>query len=96
MIPQTRHYVNRAVLYAHFEVHFENKKQFQKATSRKEWGLIGVPTEPYRNIIWVSGASHSVSPYAMKEVSGLGSFLLHKDRIKATRATVLYHRCKDE
>lgn len=66
------------------------------ATPPNTWKKNGVPTDFYRNTVWVPGERHSDCPYTMKEVSGFGTFILHKSRINATRSAVLYHQCNDE
>ena len=89
MIPQTRHYVDREVIFNAFSEYFVNVKAFKATFTSTMWKLHGA--EVFRQITWVAGANHSASPYAMKEVAALCSFLLHKRNILATRAAVLYH-----
>ena len=89
MIPQTRHYVDREVIFNAFSESFVNYKAFMVTFPSRMWKDRGA--EVFRQITWVAGANHSTSPYAMKEVAALCSFLLHKRNILATRATVLYH-----
>ena len=89
MIPQTRHYVDREVIFNAFLEGFVNYKAFKATFPSRMWEDRGA--EVFRNHKWVAGANHSASPYAMKEAAALCSFLLHKRNILATRATVLYH-----
>ena len=89
MIPQTRHYVDREVIFNAFLEGSVNNKAFMATFTSTMWEVHGA--EFYRNTTWVAGANHSTSPYAMKEAAALCSFLLHKRNISATHAAVLYH-----
>ena len=55
MIPQTRHYVDRAVIYDHFEEHFQDKADFMKSVTSTMWNAHG--SEYFSNITWVAGSS---------------------------------------
>ena len=89
MIPQTRHYVDREVIFNAFSESFVNYKAFMATFPSTMWKDRGA--EVFRQITWVAGANHSTSPYAVKEAAALISFVLNPRRILATRAAVLYH-----
>jgi len=55
MIPQTRHYVDRAVIYDHFKEHFQDKADFMKSVTSTMWNAHG--SEYFSNITWVAGSS---------------------------------------
>ena len=95
MIPQTRHYVDRAVIYDHFKEHFQDKADFMKSITSTMWNAHG--SEIFSNITWVAGSSHYASPYAMKDAVALCNFLfLDRMRALATRSVILYHMCHSE
>ena len=95
MIPQTRHYVDRAVIYDHFKEHFQDKADFMKSITSTMWNAHG--SEVFRRITWVAGSSHYASPYAMKDAVALCNFLfLDRTRALATRSVILYHMCHSE
>ena len=89
MIPQTRHYVDREVIFNAFSEYFVNVKAFKATFTSRMWEVHGA--EFFRDRTWVAGANHSASPYAMKEAAALISYVLNPRRILATRAAVLYH-----
>ena len=89
MIPQTRHYVDREVIFNSFSECFVNYKAFMATFTTTMWEVNGA--EFFRNHTWAAGANHPTSPYAMKEVAALCSLLLHKRDILATHAVLLYH-----
>ena len=94
MIPQTRHYVNRAVIFEHFGQYFSSWKNFLSFAPSSTWERYGAET--FRNIVWVAGATHASSPYPMREAVGLCNFVLGKTRLQATSSAVLYHECHKE
>ena len=94
MIPQTRHYVNRAVIFEHFGQYFPSWKNFLTFAPSSTRELYGA--ENFRSIVMVAGATHASSPYSMREAVGLCNFVLGRTRIHSTSSAVLYHECHKE
>ena len=108
MIPQTRHYVDRAVIYDHFKEHFQDKADFMKSVTSTMWNAHG--SEIFSNITWVAGSSFGslgrasgrwVEPLRLtlrdEDAVALCNFLFPgRIRALATRSVILYHMCHSE
>jgi len=94
MIPQTRYYVSRRVIFDRFSEKKLSWEVFLRSIPFSTWKRHGA--DFFRNEVWVAGSTHGESGYPMKEVAALCSYLLSSDRIEATRSAFLCHVCHEE
>ena len=89
MMPQTRHYVDRRLIFDKFEDMFEDYDDFTKTFDVNGWKSIGA--ELFSRKWFVPGALFSAHRYQLKDAMSLLGFLLSSSNSLATRSAILYH-----
>ena len=89
MMPQTRHYVDRRLIFDNFEDMFEDYDDFTKIYDVNCWKSIGA--EFFSKKWFVPGALFSAHPYQLKDAVALFVFVLNGSNSLATRSTILFH-----
>ena len=89
MIPQTRHYVDRRLIFDKVEVIIEDYDAFTRIYDINCWKSIGA--ELFSRKWFVPGALFSAHPYQLKDAISLLGFALSNSNSLATRSAILYH-----
>ena len=89
MMPQTRHYVDRRLIFNKFVDIFEDYDDFTKTCDVNCWKSIGA--EVFSRKWFVPGAFFSTHPYQLKDAMSLLGFALSSSNLLATRSAILYH-----
>jgi hypothetical protein len=89
MIPQTRNYVDRRLIFEKFEDMFEDYDDFTRIYDVNCWKSIGA--EFFSKKWFVPGAFFSTHRYQLKDAMSLLGFALSDSNSLATRSAILYH-----
>jgi hypothetical protein len=89
MIPQTRHYVDRLLIFNIFEDMFKDYDDFTRICDVNCWKSI--EAEFFSKKWFVPGALNSAYPYQLKDAVSSFMFILNINNLLATRAAILYH-----
>ena len=89
MTPQSRHYVERSLIFDHFKVHFNNLGEFTKLNGLHCCESLGA--ELFSKKWFVPDAFFPANPYQLKDAVSLSGLLLTVFNLLATRSAVLYH-----
>ena len=89
MTPQSRHDVERSLIFDHFKVHFNNLDGFAKLYGLHCCESFGA--ELFSKKWFVPGAFFPANPYQLKDAVSLSGLLLDSSNLLATRSAVLYH-----
>jgi len=89
MMPQTRHYSERNLIFENFKDHFKDNNEFTKIYGRHSCESIGA--EYFSKKWFVPGAFFSQHPYQLKDAVSLFGFVLSAVNSLATRSAILYH-----
>ena len=88
MRPQTRHYIERTIIFERFKDYFSSHDDFMKKDGVPMWKLLGA--EIYSRKWYLPGALFSSAPYQLKDAIAFGNFVFSPPRALGTRSAVLY------
>ena len=89
MPPQTRHYVDRRLIFNRFKALFKDHAEFTRIYDVSSWKSHGA--ELFSRKWFVPGALFSARSYQLKDAVSLSGFLLNSSNSLATHSAVLYH-----
>ena len=89
MMPQTRHYVDRCLIFDKFDDMFKDYDDFTRICDVNFWKSIGA--EFFSKKWFVPGAFFSAHPYQLKDAMSLMGFALSTTNSLTTRSAILYH-----
>ena len=89
MIPQTRHYTDRSIIFDHFKDLFYDFEEFVKLNIVPAWKSMGA--EIFSREWYVPGAQFGAAPYQLKDAVSLGALAFSSSNSLATRSAMLFH-----
>ena len=89
MIPQSRHYIDRQLIFEAFKSDFEDYHEFLAISSIQTWQSLGA--EKYSKTWFVPGSKFQTTPYQLKDAVALGALLFNQANALATRSALLFH-----
>ena len=88
-LPQSRHYVDRRLIFDRFEIHFKDYAEFTRIYDVSSWKALGA--ELFSRKWFVPGTLFSARSYQLKDSVALFGFVLNSSNSLATRSAILFH-----